>query len=85
MSAPVILARMEQSRQSASRCIQARKIRPLAEVAAMAGESKIRWRVVPAMLSGDNVFYMKKNRWLVVAMQLAIFTSVTRSFDHDPA
>jgi len=51
----------------------------------MAGQSKIRRRVVTSMLPSDNVLHVKRHRWLAVAMQLAVFASEASSFNDGPA
>jgi hypothetical protein len=63
MTGPPLATRVEQLSESAGSRIDAGDVGPLAIVAVHAGKSEVPHRGTPAVLAGDDVVDLERNRW----------------------
>ncbi len=72
---------MKQARQFARLRVQAGEVWAFLEITVMARQGQVRLRVFPAMLPGNNVFNVKRQRFPLLR-QPAILTVTTGPFPH---
>jgi hypothetical protein len=85
MLAPLVLPGIEQARLFACFRVNAAQVWSLVEIAAMTGKRKILGRILPAVLSGNNVFDVERRQRLEIVMKPTVFASSASPLLHQPA
>ena len=82
MIIPRVLSRIEQTHGEICVWVEAEEVGAFVQIAAHAGKGEILFDGLSAMLSGDDVFDMKRRVDFVLHAETAIFTAASSPFPH---
>ena len=85
MILPRVLSGMEQGDQSTGIRVNAGNVGAFVEVTACAGQAKVRGIVTAAVLPGNNMFDVKRGKWLILLSQPAVFADILGTLLHECA